>query len=134
MKKHLIIISLVIILLAVGLSGCEEYVKREYIIVLVNVHICVSTEKGTPITNESVRVQIIKAGGERLDEVVYTNYEGCTSAAVTFNLYKDQPILAYVYCIDHQGLFQEQTLTWDTVYSSSRGGEYSWSPTFNLVY
>ena len=36
MKKQLAIIGIAVLLLAVGLSGCEEYFKREYIVVEIN--------------------------------------------------------------------------------------------------
>ena len=139
MKIKILFVS--ILFLSVCFSGCEEVEDvlgpaeetKNYIVVTVNADICVyNNSDNSPLVNEPVRIQIVKAGGERFDEVVYTNTEGCTSAATAFNVYKEQPVDAYAYPVNHPEVSDFYTLPWEVTKSSSVGGQYSWKVMFAL--
>lgn len=139
MNKKILSVSIIFLFLAVGLSGCEEidYVlgtpeeSKNYVVVTVVADICVfNNTDNSPSVNEPVRIQIIKAGGERLDEVVTMNSGGCSSATVVFNLYKEQPITAYAYPVNHPENYESYTLPWEVVKSSSIHGAYTWNTAF----
>jgi len=139
MNKHLFVIGTAVLLLAVGLSGCEEidYIlgtpeeSKNYVVVTVVVDICVfNNTDNSPSVNEPVRIQIIKAGGERFDEVLTMNSEGCSSATAVFNLYKEQPIEAYAYPVNHPENYKSYILPWEVVKSSSIQGAYVWNTAF----
>ena len=101
MKKHLVVIGMTLMLLAVGLSGCEELEKLldkpDYIFVTVycKVKVVIHNDSDTSFPAEGVflEVEIIKAGGERLSEYRLTGANGVTTGVTEgFKLYREQPI------------------------------------------
>lgn len=105
MKKSHVIISLILLFSLVFLSGCEELVdlnKPDYIDVFVtcDVHTVLfppmesmDDPQTLPAKYLQVNVEIIKAGGERVDGVVYSDSSGKTgSVSASFKLYREQPI------------------------------------------
>jgi hypothetical protein len=93
-----------LMLLVVGLSGCEELEKLnkpDYITVTVTCWVSVffghDLEGGGtmsyPASNVLVKVEIIKAGGERVSDLLSSDINGdCESVTGTFKLYREQPI------------------------------------------
>ena len=90
-------------MLSLCLSGCEEMealTKPDYITVTV---VCYVSVKATyaeydtmPVVSALVRVRIVKAGGERVEENVDSDPNGnCKSVTATFKLYKEQNIDCY---------------------------------------
>ena len=135
MKKHLIAFGIVIILLAVGLSGCdelEELSKPDYITVTVNcdTHVQASYSGDIydtmPVIGATVNVAIVKAGGERVEKNLVTDYKGdCEKVTATFKLYKEQPIVCYANVqletveIEYKGFVFNSagyTIEWDYIY------------------
>jgi len=80
-----------------------------------------------------VRVEIIKAGGERVSELRGTDYAGtCERVTGTFNLYREQSITCIVNIIltsveqnysDYTFTGDSETITWDDIYPNSDFGE-----------
>ena len=102
MNNKIAIVVTVFILLSIGLCGCDELDlnKPDYINVTV---ICTAkitlldvttSETSTPSGVIKVNIEIIKAGGERVSQVVLTPESGGETAEVsgTFKLYREQPI------------------------------------------
>jgi hypothetical protein len=61
---------------------------------------------------QSVRVIVQKAGGEKIVEIVTTDGGGISQVVATFNLYREQPIVATGCYINYSECF-ESTLTWE---------------------
>jgi hypothetical protein len=146
MKKHLIVITMTLMLLAVGLSGCEELEevldKPNYITVFVTCSVNVvlfpkmesmDDPQSIPATNLQLHIEIIKAGGERKTEVVTTNTNGKTpEVSTSFNLYREQPIT----CIANPAIesvnnlypnytfnSDSHTIAWSEIYPSNDFGD-----------
>ena len=124
------------------LSGCEEVEdfigpgveNQEYIVVSINAEFCVINDTTkTPVEDMPIIVEIVKAGGERFEGTPRTSVEGCTSAHTSFNLYREQPIVARAYPLYNAELVQEKTLPWEVVESGSVQKAYTWSPYFAFV-
>ncbi len=139
MNKNLSIFAIVVLFICVVFSGCQEVERvlgpaeesKNYIVVTVVADICVfNNTDNSPSVNEPVRIQIIKAGGERFDEVVTMSSEGCSSATAVFNLYNEQPIEAHAYPVNHPENYESYTLPWEVVKSSSIQGVYTWNTAF----
>ena len=141
MKIKFLIFGIILLLLTTFLSGCDELENVlgesekivDYIVVTVNAPVCVynkTTE--APLVGEPVRIQIIKAGGERFDEVLYTDVSGCTSAAISFKVYNKQTIDAYAYPVNHPYVFDEYHLPWEVIKADRIQGAYSWYVPFAL--
>jgi len=104
MRGKLLAVILAISLLALGSSGCLGFgfdcgPEVNFIEVYVNTDVCVSfTDGKTPPqsimwSGAQIEIQIIKAGGERVQFDKYTSSGGCTeTASGNFRLYKEQPI------------------------------------------
>ena len=141
MKKNILILGFIFLLITIALSGCEDfndmigvkYEEKNYIVVPVTAEICVNNKTiFKPIPNEPVRIQIIKAGGERLDDVVYTGFDGCTTAHITFNVYKEQVVTAYAYTINDPYNFQKHELPWEVIKATQIDGRYPWKTFFGF--
>jgi len=134
MNKHLIVIGTAVLLLVVGLSGCEELEKLnkpDYITVTVNCLVEVYLDYNIIGKDILVRVEIIKAGGERVSEIIKTDAHGDSPKEVTgtFKLYREQSITCIANVIlssveqnySNQLVFNgaSRTITWDDVYLRS---------------
>ena len=133
MKKHLIVIGIVVLLLVVGLSGCEELEKLnkpDYITVTVNCLVSVNIAGNIAGKDILVRVEIIKAGGERVSEIIKTDAYGDSPKEVTgtFKLYREQSINCIANVIlssveqNYSGFTfngASRTITWNDVYGLS---------------
>ena len=139
-NKHLIVIGIIVILLAVGLSGCEEFEefqKPDYITITVNCETWVEYKdingQSWAVEDALVRVEIIKDGGERVTELVSSDAGGqCEIVTGTFNLYKEQPItcIANVVLTSIEEKYPKvifgscvETIEWRHVYPSYDFGE-----------
>jgi len=138
--KRLIVIGIIVLLLAVGLSGCEELEelnKPNYIVVTVEMDVRVSIKNAdyefTDIPNILINVEIIKDGGERASDTMKTNAYGYGRPKLigTFNLYKEQDIECIANVIlesasnysDYTFNSAVYTITWEMVKSGIDWGE-----------
>jgi len=142
MNKKLLSIGFTFVFVSLFFSGCEEVEdfigsgteSQNYIVVTVNAEVCVMNETlQTPVESEIIFISIVKAGGERFEGNPSTDSGGCTSAHTTFNLYKEQPIVATAYPVNHPGLIQKKTLPWEVVQSGSVEKAYTWDVYFAFV-
>jgi len=120
-----------------SLSGCdelEELSKPDYITVTVNCLVSVNIAGGVYGSDILVRVEIIKAGGERVSEIIKTDTYGESLKEVTgtFKLYREQSITCIANVIlssveqNYSGFTfngASRTITWDDVYGLSDFGE-----------
>ena len=143
--KTKIIISVLALLMVAGSfgDGCEgEEPKPDYITVNVTTEGVFRFRLigspivtcGSDIYGETVRVDVIKAGGERFNLFTTIQPNGCrfNTSAVSFKLYREQPIevIAYLEFVD-SGYTQvrgQDLLSWDEVYPGTDFGE-----TFNYT-
>lgn len=139
MNKKLIAIGIILGFLVVGLSGCEELEelldKPDYITVTVNCLVEVYLDYNIIGKDILVRVEIIKAGGERVSEIIKTDAYGKSPKEVTgtFKLYREQSITCIANVIlssveqnySNHLVFNgaSRTITWDEIYSASDFGE-----------
>ena len=63
---------------------------------------------GTP-----VKMSLIKAGGERVEDTGITDGQGSSSITATFNLYKEQPIAFKAIMVEEPFSFNSKELTWE---------------------
>ena len=142
MRVKTIVLFLIFLFTIIFLSGCEEIdqfigpgtEQQNYIVVTVIAEMCVINYTfDTYLVNEPVDIIIIKSGGERFEGTPSTNSEGCTSAQASFNLYKEQSIVAKAYPTYHPNLYQEKTLPWEVVKSGSVQNRYTWNPYFSFI-
>ena len=142
MNEKLISIGLIFVFISLLLCGCEEVEDvigpgteiQNYVVVTVNVEVCLINDTlQTPVESEQVYIEIVKAGGERLEVKPVTGSDGCTGAYTTFNLYKEQPIVAKAYPYRYSAMFQKQTLPWEVVQSQSVDQKYTWDVYFAFV-
>ena len=146
MKKQLVIIGIIVILVCVGLSGCELFEEKpDYITVNVQAHISVQflDANGFVIDYRNpppslkdyavpVRIEMIKAGGERLisDKVVVNQF---LYVSGTFKVYKEQPVECLATASGYQDYYQQGNsyaqLNWATIRAGADyGGTYNWNP------
>lgn len=147
-----ITISLLGLLLIAGAfgEGCEEEEpKPDYITVNVTIKggvyvkhtgneilVCTALHQGI-----TIRVDVIKAGGERFNYFPITNAMSCKfeTGTATFKLYREQPIeiIAYVEEVE-SGYTQVRGvdfLSWDEVYPSHDFGDtYNYTSNVNVIW
>ena len=100
MNKKLMGLGIVLVFLMVGFSGCEEleeFGEPEYITTTVYCRVQVLMEGNNDfgaVPDAIVKVEIIKAGGERVSDLVTTGDWGFANKYVsgTFDVYNEQPI------------------------------------------
>jgi hypothetical protein len=100
MNKRLFVIGILVVLLMVSFSGCgelEEFVEPDYITTTVYCRVQVLMEGNNDfgaVPDALVKVEIIKAGGERVSDLVTTGDWGFANKYVsgTFDVYNEQPI------------------------------------------
>lgn len=100
MKNKIIVLGIVLVFLLVGLSGCEEleeFGEPEYITTTVYCRVQVLIQVGDTydgVQDAIAKVEIIKAGGERVSDLVTTGDWGFANKYVsgTFDVYNEQPI------------------------------------------
>jgi len=144
--KTKIILSLLGLLFISGAftEGCdEEKPKPDYITVNVIAEGNILLKDNTTdslscdnrITNITVRVDVIKAGGEQVNFFVILGQGSCyfKTGTATFKLYREQPIevIAYTEAV-LPGFTQIKAvayLSWDDVYPGKDfGSTYTWEP------
>ena len=150
--KTKIIISLLGLLFIAGdfVGGCEEEEEPKPDYITVNVTTNGSLLKrltGSTVTSceqitigVTVRVDVIKAGGERFNLFTQTD-SNCnfTAEAVSFNLYREQPIEVIAYAEQvPAGYTQVQGvdyLSWDEVYPQKDFGDtYAYSSEVSIIW
>ena len=135
-----------LMLLAVGLSGCEELEelldKPDYIIVRVycTVEAVIHDDSGASFPAEGVYVEmeIIKAGGERASQRGLT----ATAMSTIFKLYREQPITCIANVVLMSGVDikyleytfhgTSHTISWDEIYHQYDFGDNAYKDV-NLV-
>lgn len=141
MKNHLIISGIIVLFLTVGCSGCFDKLdldKPDYITVNLEITCSVVAIYGpSNIYHESlpgleVRIDMVKAGGERITSYRVTNDGGyIVGVKGSFNLYREQPIICTANLqsdppekyINYSWTSATRAYTWDYVYSSADFGE-----------
>jgi hypothetical protein len=141
MKKYIGILIIITLLLCVGLSGCEVIEENDYITVnvLVDATVDIIGKDGNSIKSQinvsglPIRIEIVKAGGERLVfERVANVYGYADTVSGTFHLYKEQMIEVTASAQGGIGDFYQlhigyEVLAWETVHGSVDFGEtYTW--------
>lgn len=58
-------------------------------------------------------MELIKAGGERFQEIGTTGIDGTTSITTVFNLYNEQPIEFKARLVNSPSQIQSDKLTWN---------------------
>ena len=142
-KTCLFVIFFLVLML--GLSGCEkieELNKPDYITVSVTCNVnavlfphmeSMDDPQMIPAKDLKISVEIIKAGGERVSEVVSTDASGKTAQiSALFKLYREQPIscIANVVYDSANADFPEytfngdsQTILWNEIYPTHDFGD-----------
>ena len=97
MKRNITLSLIILFFIITSFTGCEELVEPDYI--TTTVYCRVQTlyrynDNLHEIPNAIVRVEIIKAGGEKVSDLVSTGEWGLGTKVVqgTFNVYNEQPI------------------------------------------
>ena len=154
MKKHLIVIGIIVLLLAVGLSGCEEFLdielpKDEYITVTVKAAAQFVYEVSEDMANielagvpgMEIKITMDKAGGEYKDFYGTTDENGDTKTySHTFKLYREQPINIYAnlysdvpdFLKNYSISSDSMRITWDEIHAKADFGESVTIGTYGL--
>jgi len=137
MNKKIISVSIMLIFLMIGLSGCDELENLNtpnYITVTVFSSATVySVTQDANVLSPGINVifEIVKAGGERFDFYRLTTDSGSTeSVTCSFKLYKEQNIVSYALPtgVGTGAARDSKTLTWATVSNAAKmGGTYTWN-------
>ena len=142
MKKQIIMLGIVVLLICVGLSGCEELETEnpDYKYVSVSVTARVSNES-VGIPNMEIYLQIFKDGVLQEGKVKITGWDGLTdSVSYVVKVYKGQRVrvvgnlntlLPQEYLDEGYSVYdlKYETLSWDVISESTDWGEtYNWAP------
>ena len=154
MKKQVLVIGIIILFLTMCCSGCELLEEKDdYITVKVGAMAGVTIKQETaPYSPEKpgyifagnalVRIEIVKAGGEREEADLVAGALGMTSwVEATFKLYREQDIMVYAQLpngYDYEGVVYQgskiATLPWNAVYPAVDFGEtYNWEVNVDIV-
>ena len=137
--KKISILLIALMVISVGLlSGCEELEelnKPDYIWVHVYCHVKVvihnDSDTSLPAKGVFVKLEIIKAGGERRSERFYTDAQGTTSLSEIVQLYREQPITC-IANVDLESAEQfpgytfngaSHTISWNEIYPANDFGD-----------
>ena len=71
---------------------------------------------GTP-----VKMSLIKAGGERVEDTGTTDIQGSSSITATFNLYKEQPIAFTAIMVEEPFSYNSKEITWEQAENAAIG-------------
>jgi len=145
MKKKILFTSIVSILLVLCLTGCEELEelnKPDYINVIVHCDINVvlfpkmesmDDPQTLPAKFLQLNVEIIKDGGERVQDIVTTFDDGKTSSVyASFKLYREQPITCIANVVmgsankeypEYTFNSDSKTITWNEIYPANDFGD-----------
>jgi hypothetical protein len=72
--------------------------------------------EGTP-----VKMSLIKAGGERVEDTGITDVQGSTSITATFNLYKEQPIAFKAIMEEEPFAYNSKEISWEQAENAAIG-------------
>jgi len=142
MKKQLVTIGIVVLLLAVGLSGCEELdtmfeESSTKIEVTVKASAQVRERNGTsmrPGVNRQVRFDISKTGGDSFTLYRTTNEQGYTDVAqVGYNLHEGQTINVIFSVTGVDSATSTRLLTWGVAEIYAKDGKYTWMTSTELI-
>lgn len=155
MNRRPIVTGAVFLCMMIVLGGCEELEeldKPDYINVFVtcDVNVVLFPLMGSmddpqtlPAKYLEINVEIVKAGGERVEQVVYSDITGKTGAvSASFKLYREQPItcIANVVGTSAETEYPEytfnsdsKTIDWNDIYPANDfGDQVSRSITLNV--
>ena len=154
MIKRLVITTLAMMLLLIGVGGCDLLEKVNYVTVIVDAQVCVKARdlEGSvaPIEAALVHITIDKAGGENVQYDEITDAEGCTvHVQGTFNVYKEQFVRVKAQIInapmpdfmgggsldpDRHTIFNDsESLLWSKISKTEMGGTRNWYPTVEVI-
>ena len=95
------------VLLTTILSGCDEVEESaNYVVVTVTgtAHIWMNGNVGElskDLSDEPIEMSLIKAGGERVDDIGVSGSSGLTTLTAVFNVYKEQPVEFRAKSVNH---------------------------------
>ena len=137
--------NIIFLFLIIGLSGCDELEdlnKPDYINVFVNCKVNVvlfpkmdsmDDPQTLPAKFLQLNVEIIKAGGERVDGTVSTDSNGETNiVSASFKLYREQPITCMANVAIENANFEypdytfnsdSKTIPWSEIYPAYNFGD-----------
>jgi hypothetical protein len=157
MIKRLVMITLALILMFVGIGGCDLIEELNYITVVVQAQACAKAEywgKSSGVISwpgAQLNIEIIKAGGERVNFNKTTPVGGCADIVEgTFNVYKEQDVVVRVsptggivpnelggveWSVEQfTAMNGYARLQWGTIsYNHKFGDTYYWSPVVEMI-
>ena len=145
MNTKMLFISIVSIILILVLSGCEELEelnKPDYINVIVYCEVnavlfpkmeSMDDPQTLPAKFLQLNVEIIKDGGERVQDIVNIFDDGSSSSVyASFKLYREQPIICIANVVmesankdypDYNFNSDSKTITWNEIYPANDFGD-----------
>ena len=111
------------VLLATLLSGCDEVAESfNYVVVTVTgtAHIWINEfvenkEVSKDLSDEPIEMSLIKAGGERVDDIGVSGSSGLTTLTAIFNVYKEQPVEFKAKSVNHPSHLGSDKVSWDYI-------------------
>ena len=145
MKTKILIISIIFIFLSLSLTGCDELEdlnKPDYINVIVHCNVnavvfpkmeSMDDPQNLPAKFLQLNVEIIKAGGERVQDIVNIFADGTSSSVyASFKLYREQPITCIANVVmesanknypEYTFNSDSKTITWNEIYPANDFGD-----------
>lgn len=145
MNTKMLLICLVSIILVLCLSGCDDLEnlnKPDYINVIVYCNVnavlfpkmeSMDDPQRLPAKFLHLKVEIIKAGGERVQDIVNIFEDGSSSSVyASFKLYREQPITCIANVVmesatkdypDYIFNSDSKTITWNEIYPANDFGD-----------
>ena len=129
MNLKLILSCFLLFFISTNLSGCDELIPDELIpednfisvTIYCNVNVLYSNNHESSVPSPArdllVKIEFIKAGGERRSYYEVTDYKGETeTTSAPFNLYKEQPITVIANVVHDSKLDQYPDIVFNSDY------------------
>ncbi len=121
--------SIPLLIIIFFLYGCEVLEEFNYVVVNVTGTVQVAlfdfenSKWQEKLNGEAVEMALIKAGGERFEDIGTTGGgEGTSSIHTTFNLYKEQPIDFKAKLVSNPMVIGSDRIEWEFVNNNRRYG------------
>ena len=116
------------VLLTILFPRCEEVKENfNYVVVTVTGIVTFSiTDAGNStsyISGQPIEMSLIKAGGERINEVGVTGKDGRTSITGVFNVYKEQPVEFKAKSVNYPSHYNSCKTSWDFIDMNAENNE-----------
>ncbi len=111
---------ILLVLLATLFPGCEEVEENfNYVVVTVTgrAHIWWNKDEKVSIdlSDQPIEMSIIKAGGERVDDIGVSGSNGITTLTAVFNVYKEQPVEFKAKSVNYPTHYGSDKVYWDYI-------------------